>query len=397
MSEWGITQLSDIASLMTDGNWIESKDQSPSGIRLLQVGNIGKGYYIDKADKAKYISAETFLRLKCTEVFADDVLISRLPDPIGRACIIPKLNSKAITAVDCTIIRILDDKCNKRYLLHFLSSSQYFRQIEKFAVGSTRSRISRTNLKSITLPLPPLPIQQKIAAILDKVNDLITERKQQLEKIDIMVKSRFVEMFGDPVENPMGWENPLIEETISNGKNALKAGPFGSSLKKEYYVKQGYKIYGQEQVISGDAYFGNYYISDEKYKELQSCAVQANDVLISLVGTYGKVLIIPNDYEPGVINPRLMKITFDPNKVNTIYFKHFFASKSLIEKLADKSRGGTMDILNLGIVRKLQLPLPPLSLQNRFADFVRAADKSKFAIEFAANKAHPLQIIAKEQ
>jgi type I restriction enzyme S subunit len=187
-------------------------------------------------------------------------------------------------------------------------------------------------------------------------------------------------MFGDAVENPMEWEMSCIEDAVAQGRNSLKAGPFGSSLKKEFYVETGYKIYGQEQVIRGDAHYGDYFIDEDKFHSLQSCEVKANDVLISLVGTYGKLLIIPDDFEPGIINPRLMKITFNPEKVNTTYFRYFFGSDSVVRSLSENTHGGTMDILNLGIVRKIKLPLPPLPLQNRFADFVRQVDKSKFTV-----------------
>ena len=163
-------------------------------------------------------------------------------------------------------------------------------------------------------------IEKKLALILD----IIEKRKQELVGLDSLIKSRFVEMFGDPIQNPKGWDTSLVENVVANEKNALKAGPFGSALKKEYYVESGYKIYGQEQVISGDHTIGNYYIDEERYKALENCAVQAGDVLISLVGTYGKLLIIPDEFEPGIINPRLMKITFDKNKVNPLYFKFSF-------------------------------------------------------------------------
>lgn len=179
----------------------------------------------------------------------------------------------------------------------------------------------------------------------------------------------------------MGWEMPKIEQVVANEKNALKAGPFGSALKKEYYVEQGYKIYGQEQVISGDANFGDYYISEEKYKELENCAVKANDVLISLVGTYGKILIMPNEFEAGIINPRLMKITFDKEKVNTVYFKYFFGSNELKRALSHNTHGGTMDILNLGIVRNIKIPVPPIELQNEFSEFVQQVDKLKVEMQ----------------
>jgi type I restriction enzyme S subunit len=197
-------------------------------------------------------------------------------------------------------------------------------------------------------------------------------------------------MFGDPVANPLGWSMICVEKAVADGKNSLKAGPFGSSLRKEYYVDCGYKIYGQEQVISGNANCGDYYISEEKYRSLQNYAIQANDVLISMVGTYGKLLIMPNDFEPGIINPRLIKITFNSEKINTTYFRYFFCSDSLVHSLSENTHGGTMDILNLGIVRKIMVPMPPLLLQNCFASFVQQVDKSKFAIQQSLHKLEKL-------
>lgn len=96
-------RLEDICTVFTDGDWIESKDQADEGIRLIQTGNIGMGAYLEKEEKAKYISEETFNKLKCTEIFSGDILVSRLPEPVGRACIIPEKKERMITAVDCTI------------------------------------------------------------------------------------------------------------------------------------------------------------------------------------------------------------------------------------------------------------------------------------------------------
>ena len=102
---WEIKKLSEVCVVFEDGNWIESKDQSPDGIRLIQTGNVGNGFFKDKVEKARYITEDTFKRLRCTEIVEGDCLISRLPDPVGRACILPNTGSKMITAVDCTIIR----------------------------------------------------------------------------------------------------------------------------------------------------------------------------------------------------------------------------------------------------------------------------------------------------
>ena len=177
--------LSSICSIFIDGDWIESKDQSESGIRLIQTGNIGCGYYKDKGDKAKYISEETFNKLHCTEVYPGDILISRLPDPVGRACIIPEGLGKCITAVDCTIIR-LSDKMLPEFFVTYTNTPEYLTQIKSTLAGSTRLRVSRGNLGKVHFPLPSIEQQQAFVSIVN-----------QADKSKFMrSKSQFIEMFG---------------------------------------------------------------------------------------------------------------------------------------------------------------------------------------------------------
>lgn len=161
--------LSSICSIFIDGDWIESKDQSESGIRLIQTGNIGCGYYKDKGDKAKYISEETFNKLHCTEVYPGDILISRLPDPVGRACIIPEGLGKCITAVDCTIIR-LSDKMLPEFFVTYTNTPEYLTQIKSTLAGSTRLRVSRGNLGKVHFPLPSIEQQQAFVSIVNQAD-----------------------------------------------------------------------------------------------------------------------------------------------------------------------------------------------------------------------------------
>ena len=97
---WEVKKLGDVCTLFADGDWIEKKDQSSNGIRLIQTGNVGIGVFKDRGEKARYISEKTFERLRCTEIIEGDCLISRLPDPVGRACILPNAGEKMITAVE---------------------------------------------------------------------------------------------------------------------------------------------------------------------------------------------------------------------------------------------------------------------------------------------------------
>ncbi len=173
--------MSYIVDEMLDGDWIESKDQSKFGIRLIQTGNVGCGEYIDKPNAAKYISENTFRKLNCSEIFSGDILISRLPSPAGRACIIPSTGERMITAVDCTIVRCNETVCCNRYLLQFLNSPQYFKIVESFLAGGTRQRISRKNLESICVPLPPLEKQRWFADMLGVIDQKIQKELSVLE------------------------------------------------------------------------------------------------------------------------------------------------------------------------------------------------------------------------
>ena len=341
--------------------------------KWISIADLTKtGKYISKTKE--YLSEQAVEESGIKVIPANTVVMS-FKLSIGKTAITAEdmYSNEAIMAfLDKKVVDILPE-----YIFYMFKYKNWDEGSNKAVMGKTLNKVT---LSEVEIEVCPVEEQRAIVNFLDKVMSVSVRREKELILLDDLIKARFVEMFGDPIQNPKGWDMPLIEEVVANEKNALKAGPFGSALKKEYYVTSGYKIYGQEQVISGDCTFGDYYIDEERYKSLENCAVQAGDVLISLVGTYGKLLIMPEVFEPGIINPRLMKITFDKEKINPCYFKFFFQSESLKRALSENTHGGTMDILNLGIVRKIAMPLPPLKLQNEFANFVKQVDKSKVAV-----------------
>lgn len=173
--------LSNLCSTICDGDWIESKDQSELGIRLIQTGNVGVGRYLDKEGRARYISEDTFKKLNCTEVFAGDILLSRLPDPIGRACMVPNLSARAITAVDCTILRFKDADVAE-FFLQYATCNEYFNKISILAGGSTRTRISRKEIEKLFIPVPTSKTaMQKISKGLSLADQEISSLEQEIE------------------------------------------------------------------------------------------------------------------------------------------------------------------------------------------------------------------------
>ena len=166
--EWPTKSLADVCEVFSDGDWIESKDQSPEGIRLIQTGNIGQGVFKDRGEKARHISEETFNRLRCTEIFEGDCLISRLPDPVGRSCILPGTGERMITAVDCTIVRFNRRQLIPEFFNYYSQSLDYLKAVDAETTGTTRKRISRSKLGQVAIPVPPLPEQRRIVNILDE-------------------------------------------------------------------------------------------------------------------------------------------------------------------------------------------------------------------------------------
>ena len=192
---WEQRKLASLCEKFTDGDWIESKDQSDFGVRLVQTGNVGVAEYLDKPNNKKWISEDTFDRLHCEEVLPGDILISRLPEPAGRACIVPLLGTKMITAVDCTIVRTAPDMSNK-FLVQYLSSQAYFDDVNTCLAGGTRQRISRGNLANFNVPIPVKKSEQDaIGMFFGFLDNLITLHQRELEKLQNIKKSMLEKMF----------------------------------------------------------------------------------------------------------------------------------------------------------------------------------------------------------
>ncbi|AEG02569.1 restriction endonuclease subunit S [Methylomonas methanica] len=158
---------------------------------------------------------------------------------------------------------------------------------------------------------------------------------------------------------PIGWKGKSIKRIALS----MICGPFGSSLTKDKYCEHGYRVYGQEQVIPNNFSIGDYYISHEYFKEMERYEVSPGDVLVSCVGTFGKVAVVPDGIEPGIINPRLISIRPNSKLISPDYLGLFISSNVAYEQLSSASRGGTMDIINLGLLGNLVIALPPLPSQ----------------------------------
>jgi restriction endonuclease S subunit len=165
---WTVENIDSITrgGLISDGDWVESKDQDPSGqVRLTQLADVGDGDFRNRSDR--WMNDEQASRLNVNYLKPGDLLLARMPDPLGRTCIVPENIGRAVTVVDVAIIRIVREDINPKFIMWLLNSPAIRQQIEMLASGTTRRRITRKNLGTIDLPVPPLPEQHKIVEILE--------------------------------------------------------------------------------------------------------------------------------------------------------------------------------------------------------------------------------------
>jgi len=187
---WEKTTLSSLIAhdgLFSDGDWVESKDQDPKGsIRLLQLADIGDGVFLNRSQR--FINETKFEELRCTELYEGDVLVARMPHPLGRACLMPALPQRCITVVDVAVIRPGSNSVLSQWLKHFLNSPAIRQEIDLLSSGTTRRRISRKNLSQIDIPVPPPKEQKRIADKLDALLARVDACRERLDRIPLILK-----------------------------------------------------------------------------------------------------------------------------------------------------------------------------------------------------------------
>lgn len=378
MSQVTLSKIIGDSGIFIDGDWVESKDQDVNGnVRLIQLADIGDGYFIDKSNR--FLTSQKAQELKCTYLKPGDLLIARMPDPLGRACLFPELEVPCVTVVDVCIVRPDLNIANVNWLKFSVNSPDFRNKIKQYIKGTTRQRVSRGNLEKIQFYLPSLPDQLHIANILSKAENLIAQRKQSIALLEEFLKSTFLEMFGDPVRNEKGWETRTIEQLVKKEKYSLKRGPFGGALKKEIFVPSGYLVYEQYHALNNDFTFARYFIDENKFEELRMFEVKPDDIIVSCSGVYlGKLAIVPMNAKRGIINQALLKISLDNKIIDSQFFIRVFSNENFKRKFYGNIVGtGIPNFPSMDDFKKFNFIYPPISLQTQFAQIVETTEALK--------------------
>lgn len=277
-----------------------------------------------------------------------------------------------------SILRKKDpDRFNTRFLGKFLQSQ--FSVLRRNTTGSTIPHIDRKILENLSIPVLSYSEQIQIAAILTLVETLIAQRKESIRLLDELVKSQFLEMFGDPVKNE-NWPKTRIGELGKSEKRSMRTGPFGSDLLHSEFLDEGpVLVLGIDNVVKNRFEWGKLrYISAEKFEKLKRYQVFSRDVLISIMATIGKVAVVPENIPLSINSKHLAALTVDENKVDPYFLSYSLHSDSkIIGQLQGAKKGAIMEGLNLTIIKNLELHLPPITLQVQFTQFNLQIEKLK--------------------
>ncbi|WP_433836139.1 restriction endonuclease subunit S [Flavobacterium anhuiense] len=284
----------------------------------------------------------------------------------------------------CKVVRPLES-INPGYLKHFFQSNYYRKTIQNVINGANINNIKNEHLDDLLIPFPNLPTQQKIANILDKADELRQYNKQLVEKYDALTQSLFFDMFGDPVNNEKGWE-------VKNGNEYCEKISVGVVIRPaSYYVDKGVialrslNIKPNRIDLKDLVYFSK--INSET--TLAKSQLKTDDVVIVRTGSTGTAAIIPKELD----NCNCIDLIITrPNKsiINPLYLVYFFNSERGKNIVSGHEVGGIQKHFNIGSIKNLNIPTPPVNFQNKFAERVQLIETQKKQAQEALEKSEAL-------
>ena len=290
---------------------------------------------------------------------------------VGKVALIKNLKERMSYGAFMTIIR---SQYNP-YLFEYFKTPA-FRQYLIAGKTTTVNQITVKMLNNLTIPLPPKSTQLAIVSELDKINELIRLKKEQLKDFDNLAQSLFYEMFGDPVENEKGWEVKKIGDLA-----LVKTGPFGSMLHKEDYICDGIPlvnpVHMKDFKIVPDLDFT---ISNEKASELENYLLKSNDVVFARRGDIGRCAIVSEAEQGFICGTGSLFVRFS-KEIESIFIMYIIRCDSFSKHLISKAKGATMLNINSNTIADLRIPLPPLSLQRLFAQRIEQIEREKSEVQ----------------
>ncbi len=348
-NEWIYEKLDDVCSVDYGTRVVQKKDK---GSKYYVYGGGGATFMVDTYNREDcFVVARFAMSPKCTRFVSGKFF----------------LNDSGLS-VSTKSTKLLQSFVNKVLLANNDT-------IYNMGKGMAQKNLDMPSFRNLDIPVPPLQEQERIVAELDLLTEIIDKQKQQLKELDTLAQSIFYDMFGNPVDNDKGWALETIEKVCSS----IVRGPFGSALKKEYFVEKNdstYKVYEQKHAIQKNASIGSYYISEDKFQSLKRFEVHCGDIIMSCSGTIGELFEIPMGSEKGVMNQALLKFTLN-RAINKLYFLHLM---DFVKDSFEKKGTGLQNIGSVGTIKAMRIALPPIQIQESFAKKIQSIESQKKSI-----------------
>lgn len=356
MSKWKTVKLGEVCKFINGDrgkNYPSGKDIVENGIPFINAGHLVNNEI--SFSSMNYITEDKYNQLGSGKIQKGDFLYC-LRGSLGKHAIVENLEKGAVAS---SLVILRPTNIDVHYLSYCMDSPSISTQLQQANNGSSQPNLSANSVKQYIVPLPPLEEQKRIADILDKASNLIDLRKQQLEKMDLLIKSKFIDMFGNPVTNPKGWEkcewkkvfNTATGKLDSNAMNENGKYPFFTCSKEVHFIDT-YAFDQEALLLAGNNATANY---DVKYYSGKFNAYQRTYIL-----------------------------TLKECNNQYCFFKILLEQK--LQHLQQQSKGSNTKYLTMGILDKLDFILPPTSLQNQFAAFVEQVEKQKAVMQQSLEK-----------
>lgn len=379
---WRIVSLASLAErdgLFVDGDWIESKDQSADGtLRILQVGNVLRGG-IRWSGTERWITEETASRLGCTRIQNGDILIARMPDPIGRAGLVTEMPTPAVTAVDCAILRLGNVGVDREYLVQALNTDTHLATVAAHVTGTTRQRISRSNLGALTVALPPLDEQRRIAAVLSAIDAEARATEHVADALERLFRATRDRMFAgfDRADSTV----LTISELADASPNSLTLGPFGSDLVATDYRPAGAPVvFVRDVKANAFRWKSNVFVEPTKAAALDAHRVEPGDIVITKMGLpAGLAAVYPDSMPRGIVTADIIRLRPKLSVVDPRWLSYALNAPEVSQQVATITGGQTRPKLTLRDYRQLRLLVPPLREQRACAAALDAIMRNRSA------------------
>ena len=372
-------KLTDICEII-NGEWgTEINENSKNIASVIRTTNFLNNGKIDIQNKELVKREMNKNKIEQKQLKKGDIIIEKSGgspnQPVGRVVFFNLNSNEIFLCNNFTSILRVKENINSKYIFYFLRNSYKNNKVLKFqnkTTGIINLKLQNYLNRSYVY-LPELKIQNKVVNILDILESILEKNQNYLIYLKELTKSLFTRMFGDIRTNSFNWKQVKLQDVCSS----IVRGPFGSSLKKEFFVKNGYKVYEQKNAINQSADLGKYYIDEKKFKELQRFECKMGDIIMSCSGTVGKLFQLPENSKRGIINQALCKFSLN-NKIKSTYFLKYL--EKVIGNM-ELNGSGIKNISSVSYIKKVDINLPPIELQNKFAERIGKIEKLKFEIE----------------